>query len=85
MGAQWCSVADSQLSQHMKTVHVVRLLAGGLSRQSRGGVAWLRQLGKGGGVCVFVWAYLPIDREAIKGNFLSPPIPPSQTVAKAGT
>lgn len=52
MGAQWCSVADCQLSQHMKMVHVGRLFAGGLSRQSRGGVALLRRLGEGGGVCV---------------------------------
>lgn len=85
MGAQWCSVADSQLSQYMKMVHVGRLLAGGTEQAVQRRCSMVKTVGKRMWcVCVFVWAYFPIDREAIKGNFL-PPIPPSLTVATAGT
>lgn len=71
-GLQWvCSAAGSHLSHHMKTIDVGSLLTRGLSRQSRGGVALLLLRGGWGCLC-----YLPIDREAMKGNF-SLPIPPA--------
>lgn len=72
-------VQCSGQSPYMKMAHVGSLLAGGLSRQSRGGVAlsdcWEEE----------VLCYLPIDREAIKGSFsLSPHSSIATSVAKAG-
>lgn len=81
MGFSGCAVQrGSRLSHHMNTVDVGSLTAGGLSRQSRGGVALLECWEEDVEVPVL---YLPIDREAIKGNFVSPHPSLSSSVAGA--